>query len=98
MLPKEIDPALLIGSLTLSELEAEMAQAIAVYAQPGSLEVQFIDLRNQRDAIGMSFWDKAKRVRTRVKSIFGDDSSQYEMMGGTRISERKRPTRRQTAA
>ncbi len=24
-----------------------------------------------------------------VKAIYGDDSSQYEMVGGTRLSERK---------
>jgi len=94
---KEIDPELQIGTLTLPELEAEMTQAGAIYTQLDSLEVQLIDLRNRRDAIGASLWDKAKRIRTGVKSIFGDDSSEYEMMGGTRISERKRPSKEQTS-
>jgi hypothetical protein len=39
-------------------------------------------------------WDKVKRVRAGVKSIYGDDSSEWEMIGGTRLSERKSPTRR----
>ncbi len=95
---KEIDPALQIGGLALSTLEANLAQTGALYAQIDSLEAQFIDLRNQRDALGTALWDKVKRVRAGVKSLFGDDSSQYEMMGGTRISERKRPTRQETTA
>jgi hypothetical protein len=42
-------------------------------------------------------WDKVKRVRAGVKANYGDDSSQYEMVGGTRLSERKPPTRRITS-
>ena len=35
-------------------------------------------------------WDVVKRVCAGVKAIYGDDSSQYEMVGGTPMSERKR--------
>jgi hypothetical protein len=38
-------------------------------------------------------WDKVKRVRAGVKANYGDDSQQYEMVGGTRMSERKRMRR-----
>ena len=34
-------------------------------------------------------WDKVKRVRAGVKANYGDDSQQFEMIGGTRTSERK---------
>ncbi len=94
---REIDPALQIGGLALTTLEAELAQAMTLYVQIDSLEARFTDLRNQRDALGAELWDKVKRVRTGVKSIFGDDSSQYEMMGGTRMSERKRPVRQEAS-
>jgi hypothetical protein len=30
-------------------------------------------------------------VRSGVKAIYGDDSLQYEMVGGTRLRERKTP-------
>ena len=53
------------------------------------------DLRNQRDAANQDLWDKVKRLRAGVKASYGDDSSQYEMVGGTRMSERK--TARRTA-
>ena len=40
---------------------------------------------------------RIKRVRAGVKGIYGDDSSQYEMIGGTRMSERKPPARKPAA-
>lgn len=94
---KNIDPALQLGGIPLAALEDEVSQTRALYAKINSLETQLIDLRNRRGAINLSVWDKVKRVRTGVKSLFGDDSSEYEMVGGTRVSERKRPTRQETA-
>ena len=43
-------------------------------------------------------WDKIKRVRAGVKANYGDDSQQYEMVGGTRTSERKQRVRKAVAA
>jgi hypothetical protein len=54
-----------------------------------SLETQLTDLRNQREALYQSAWDKVKRVRASVKGMYGDDSTQYEMVGGTRLRDRK---------
>jgi hypothetical protein len=42
-------------------------------------------------------WEKVKRVRAGVKGNYGDGSSQYEMVGGTRLSERKSPKRKAVA-
>ena len=52
----------------------------------------------QKDAVFVSIEDMAKRVRRGVQAIYGDDSSQYEMVGGTRLSERKPRSRRPKAA
>lgn len=59
-------------------LESEMSR----------LEAQLTDKRNQRDTLYTQIWDKVKRVRNGVKGIYGDDSSQYEMIGGTRLRVR----------
>jgi hypothetical protein len=56
------------------------------------------DKRNQRDALYTQIWDKVKRVRNGKKGIYGDDSSQYEVIGGTRLSERKTPVRKTVKA
>ena len=63
-----------------------------------SLEAQLTDLRNQRDALYEAIWEKVKRIRNGVKGSYGDDSSQYEMVGGTRLSERKTPARKKAMA
>ena len=62
-----------------------------------NLENQLTDLRNRRDATNETLWDAVKRVRAGFKASFGDDSSQYEMIGGTRTSERKTATRKVAA-
>lgn len=38
-----------------------------------------------------------KRVRAVVKGVYGDDSLEYESVGGKRMSEKKRPAKKGTA-
>ncbi len=90
----QIDDELAFGDLTLEILNNELGQAGPLQSQMDTLETQLTNLRNQRDALFVSIWDKVKRVRASVKGIYGDDSSQYEMVGGTRLSERKSPARK----
>ena len=61
------------------------------------LETALLNKRNQRDEVYANVWDGMKRVRAAVKGIYGDNSTQYEMVGGTRMSERKSPSRKTTA-
>lgn len=67
-----------------------MSSATALREEMSRLEATITGLRNQRDALHTFIWSKVKRVRAGVKGTFGDDSSQYEMAGGTRLSERKK--------
>lgn len=90
----QIDEGLAFGNLNISALVMDINHIHQVEAQLASLENQITDLRNQRAALYQAAWDKVKRVRSGIKATFGDDSSQFEMAGGTRISERKSPTRR----
>ena len=46
----------------------------------------------KEDAAG----DWAKRVLAAIGARYGTDSSEYEMVGGTRTSERKKPSRKGT--
>ncbi len=95
---KNIDPTLQFGGMAVTALESELSEARTLYMQIHSLETQLIGMRNQRDTLNLSIWDKLKRVRTGVKSLYGDDSSEYEMVGGTRMSERKHLIRQEDAA
>ena len=58
---------------------------------------QTTDVRNQCDASLLELRDTVKRVRNRGKATYGDDSPEYEMIGGTRVSERKTPVRKTKA-
>jgi hypothetical protein len=63
-----------------------------------SLESQLTNSRNLRDQDSEKLWQMVKRVRDGIKSTYGDDSSQYEMIGGKRMSERKSAARKQAAS
>ncbi len=93
----QIDAEMTFGTLTIAMLTADIASTAPLEAQIVNLETQLTNLRNQRDELYATIWDKLKRVRAGVKGNFGDDSSQYEMVGGTRVSERKTSVRRTTA-
>ena len=95
---KNIDPAFKVGDLALSALEADIAQLTSTQDELTSLESQATEVRSKRDDVSMAVWDKVKRLRRGVQAIYGDDSAQYQMMGGTRLSERKPPTRKAKAA
>lgn len=94
----QISPSLAFGSITPATLTADITSATSIESQMATMEAQMTNLRNQRDALYVGMWDKVKRVRSGVKANYGDDSSQYEMVGGTRLSERKSPARRITVA
>jgi hypothetical protein len=66
---------------------------MALETQVAALEVQLAEKRAQRDAHFKNLWEDTKRVRNSIKGSFGDDSLQYKMVGGTRLSDRK-PSRR----
>ncbi len=86
---KSIDPMLKIGKLSVADLEATLAHGEAISQEIHSLETRLTDLRNQRDAAFGTGWELITRLRAGIKAIYGDDSSEYEMVGGTRRSERK---------
>lgn len=90
---EQIDPGLNLGPLTIEGVSAEIEAIRLIKTKIIHLEVALLDLRNQRDAACVNIWDKTKRMRSGIKSIYGDDSVQYQIAGGTRRSERKKPRR-----
>jgi len=94
---RQIDPDMKAGALTQAAFAGELTQTQAIQAQIQALELQLTDLRNKRDERFTRMWDTIKRVRATVKGTYGDDSFEYELVGGTRMSERRRPIRRAQA-
>ena len=89
-----IGPTVIFANFTNRVFHNDITQVEAIEWKIRNTEIQLAALRNERDALYFSLWDKVKRVRNAVKGIYGDDSSQYEMVGGIRLSERKTRTRK----
>ena len=85
----EIDEGMTFGPLNIGALVMDVTHIHTIEASLATLEAQLTEMRDQRDALCEAAWDKVKRVRAGVKATFGDDSTQYNMIGGTRISDRK---------
>jgi hypothetical protein len=92
----QITPVPTLGSLTTATFSADIAAVTTIEAQIAALEAQLTDKRTQRDAQCKGLWDKTKRARNTVKGNFGDDSPQYRLIGGTRLSDRKSYRRKTT--
>ena len=84
-----IDEGLAFGNLSVAALATDIKGIRSVEHTLASLESQLTEMRNQREALYLAAWDKVKRVRASIKGMYGDDSTQYEMIGGTRLSDRK---------
>ena len=91
-----ISSTLAFGTLNAAALTADITSLTSIQSQIAVLELQLTDLRNQREAVSVACWDKVKRFRSGVKASYGDDSSQFELIGGTRTSDRKSPVRKTT--
>ena len=77
------------GEVTPAKVQTDLNQVEPLITEYNKLEAELTYVRNQRDALYATLWDNLKRIRNGVKSVYGDDSSQYEMVGGTRKSDRK---------
>ena len=93
---RQIESGKSYGNITPELFDENIEEVSRIMVEINALEAQLTDLRNQRDTRMISLWDKVKRIRSGIKANYGDDSSQYEMVGGTRSSERKSPVRRKT--
>ena len=92
---KAITPAPNLGpALTLTAYDEEVT-AFSTALDNYNQQLAAIDeLQNSLDAAEASLRDKNKRILSAVEAQYGPDSSEYEQAGGTRQSDRKRPTGR----
>ena|SRR5688572_9884879 len=89
----KIDEGLAFGGLNIVGLATDIEEIRRTQPELIGLEHQLMEVRNRRDALYLAAWDKVKRMRAGIKAMYGDDSTEYELVGGTRRSERKRARR-----
>ena len=92
---KEIDPNLNVGTMTQDAFAEVLTDTRSLQSEIDALEKRMTTIRKQRDDQLSAIWDTVKRTRSTVKGTYGDDSSQYKLVGGTPMSDRKRPARKQ---
>lgn len=81
-LPPELSAAVM--ATKIDELETAVGELDALNAE----RTQLVNVKGDK---AEQVSDYIVRMRAGVKGIFGADSSEYEMVGGTRSSERKKP-------
>ena len=95
---KSIDPTLDLGSnLTVPNYETKvlnLRDKLSTYNTTLSLLDQ---LYNELNTLELDLKDISERMLLGVGSKFGKNSNEYEMAGGTKKSERKKPVRKPKA-
>ena len=88
-----IDQQLVVGTMSAATLANTIQDLHQVESELFKLEHQLMEMRKERDDLQQYTWNHVKRLRAAVKGLYGDDSLQYQMVGGTRLSDRKSPRR-----
>jgi hypothetical protein len=76
------------GDISLSDFTAALEALEKTEDTIRNLEDQLTNARNMLVKLRYELWELVKRARNGAKAKHGDDSSQYERFGGTRMSER----------
>jgi hypothetical protein len=91
---KSITPAPNLGFTTVPGFEEEVTGFATEEAEYNQESAAMDERQNRLDAREDRLRDWNRRSLSAVEAQYGRDSSEYEQVGGTRLSERKRPTGR----
>jgi hypothetical protein len=87
-----------LGEITLTGLQGKLTALRQKRDQAEALRTQLTALTNEANALSNDVANIITRARSGFRAFYGPDSTQYEQAGGTRSSERKRPTSKKTPA
>jgi hypothetical protein len=93
-----IDKEVAYGDISLTEFNTSLEEIKKTENNIRSLQDQITEARNILVKQRHELWELIKRVRNGVKAKHGDDSSQYERVGGTRMSERSAKSKKDDKA
>jgi hypothetical protein len=92
---KKINPAPNLGpNITIPAYEAVATDTAGIEDSHNQLAAQMDDSSNRFDSQEALMNDWNRRVLAAVEAHFGPNSSEYEMVGGTRTDDRKRPSKK----
>ena len=92
---RAIDPNLDLGNdLTVAAYDAKIAEVQTALDAYNGLLAQADAAGNDFRTLEKELRDLSSRMLSGVKVKYGRDSNEYEMAGGTRLSDRKRKSRK----
>lgn len=92
---KAINPKPNYGpGLTVEDFEKDIVEPENLLNRYNQMSSEMDDILNQIQAGEARANDKSTRILAATGATYGTDSSEYEMVGGTRTSERKKPGRK----
>lgn len=80
-------------SLTKGMFDAAVAAFAQKLASYNEALAALDDLQNDLESDEGNLGEMSRRILSAVEAQYGPDSSEYELCGGTRVSERKKPTK-----
>jgi predicted ATP-grasp superfamily ATP-dependent carboligase len=85
------------AGISASEMSDRIAALEGIISELDKVNAQKTQLVNSKGDMAQRVNDYIVQVRAVVKGMLGADSSEYEMVGGTRASERKKAKRKEKA-
>jgi hypothetical protein len=79
------------ADLSAETYEADIALLEDKVAARNDARANLEQMQNEIDRLVVGLADKSSRILAGVGAQLGKDSDEYELVGGTRTSERKRP-------
>ena len=87
-----------LGEITLTGLQSKITSLRQKRDQAETLRTQLTALSNELNEQTTEMAGIITRARSGFRAVYGPDSTQYEQAGGTRSSERKRPSSKKSAS
>ena len=91
------NPEFKLKDVTLQQFTAEAKRFEALLTDLAKKEAELTPLRNSRDELTATLVNLTVRARAAVKGYFGGNSTEYELVGGTRTAARKKNAARKPA-
>jgi predicted nucleic acid-binding protein len=88
------NPTFTLGDLTLTQFQAMLASLRTRRDNLQEARAQLTAATNAAHDEGAALKAISTRARGGIRAFFGPNSTQYEQVGGTRSTDRKRPTRK----
>ena len=90
--------AFAMGDVTLAQLKTMIEELRTRSRATEDIRTQLTAAINEANGRAEALNGIVTRARSGFRAFFGPDSTQYEQVGGTRLSDRKRPARKPKSA